>query len=323
MTNLRDRLKARIDAEGFISVADYMQACVQTYYATQQPFGVQGDFTTAPEISQIFGEIIGAWVAHAWLTSGMSQAAMVELGGGRGTLMKDALRATQTVSQFHERIQVVMVESSVALAKLQRETLAGAHPRVSSQTGIDPLPPCPCFFIANEFFDALPIEQTVQAEVRKIIWEHESFAFNAAQTGTIRERCPPAETLMQRLCAHLKTYGGALLAADYGHTKTRSGDTLQAVKNHRYIDIFACPGEADITAHVNFETLAAIATNQGLTVEVLTQGAFLQRHGAKLRLAALCKHADQAQQDQIVQGLERLMAPEQMGELFKVLLVVA
>jgi NADH dehydrogenase [ubiquinone] 1 alpha subcomplex assembly factor 7 len=322
--NFRDALIAQTKQHKTISVAEYMRACVQEYYATATPFGAAGDFITAPEISQIFGEIIGAWVAQAWLDAGSPQASIVELGGGRGTLMKDALRATKGVPQFHASTNVIMVESSPALAQMQMDALTAAHPRVSKQTAIEPLPNQPVFFIANEFFDALPIEQTIDGVPRMIMWDEDfGFRFQDSGQGEIREYCPAAEAIMHTICAHIKARGGALIAADYGYAKAVSGDTLQAVKNHRFVGAFESAGEADLTAHVNFEALMQIATTHGLQARLQTQGGFLQENGAELRAEALCRHADKPQQNNIIQGLERLMQPDKMGELFKVLAVWA
>ncbi len=324
--SLTEKLKKRLATEKFISVAEYMSACLLDpefgYYATRTPFGTKGDFITAPEISQIFGEIIGAWVASAWQSAGNPEASIVELGGGRGTLMHDALRATKNVPHFHARTQVVMVEASPALAKQQQEILRDAHPNTTTQTALLPLPERSCFFIANEFFDALPIEQTINGKLRRIVWDG-AFKFENLGQGEIMERCPEAKAIMQQICGHLKAHGGALIVADYGYTKAAPGETLQAVKNHAYVDVLATPGEADLTAHVNFEALATIAKRHQLHTRLQTQGDFLHENAAEFRAAALCKGRDAGQQAEIVQGLERLMAPHQMGELFKVMTILA
>jgi SAM-dependent MidA family methyltransferase len=160
---LKRDLIADIKARGPLTVAEYMARCNAHYYATQEPFGAQGDFTTAPEISQIFGELVGAWLADQWQQMGRPQAVLAELGPGRGTLMKDALRATRAVAGFHDATDIHLVETSPRLCNVQQETLSGAHPRIVWRDSVDALPPLPLLLIANEFFDALPVEQYVKA----------------------------------------------------------------------------------------------------------------------------------------------------------------
>lgn len=328
-------------------MADYMEACNTHYYATRDPFGTQGDFTTAPEISQIFGELIGAWLASAWQQLGNPKAVLCEVGPGRGTLMKDILRATRNVPQFHASIRVRMIETSPTLTALQRKTLNNAHGDIEWKTSLDDLPSLPLLLVANEFFDALPIHQFLQnGEERRIGLKEDTFCW--LQEGAVtREASPASLAVMQVIARHIKTHSGAALVVDYGYdTRHRepeakqssftdkldrvvanaprdngNRDTLQALKNHQFVDILSTPGEADLTAHVDFGALQQQAV--GLRTHYTTQGEFLRRLGAELRAATLCKNASSEQQKTILSGLERIVAPSQMGELFKVLAITS
>ncbi len=224
-----------------------MAACNAHYYATRDPLGAAGDFTTAPEISQMFGEMVGACLADCWQRAGApADAAYAELGPGRGTLAADALRVIGDVP-------VHLVETSPTLRQAQhaRVPLAVFHER------IEDLPPKPLLLVANEFFDALPVSQWVGDEQRLIVLQGNSLAFTA--NGLIVEDSPARTTAAAALAAHLMTRGGVALIIDYGHATSAPGDTLQAVRGHAFADPLADPGEQDLTAHVDFQALANAA----------------------------------------------------------------
>lgn len=345
MSALADIIRERIAEHGPISVADYMDLALahpeHGYYRTRDPLGARGDFTTSPEICQVFGEMIGLWVAQVWLGMGGGPISLVELGPGRGTLMADLLRATRKVPEFHDAITIHMVETSPTLANTQYMRLRHEHPRVEWLDHIDELPHSRCFFIANEFFDALPIKQFVMADdgvhERRIGWNAAEERFEFVQgpaglqlaksgqviaPGTIMEQCPAARSIMRSIAQRLKENGGAALFIDYGYLGDAHHDTLQAMKAHGFHSVLATPGEADITAHVDFTTLQQIARDAGLAVPpLLSQGQFLVRMGAELRAEVLMKASNDMQRQAIITGLQRLVSPQAMGELFKVMAV--
>ena len=332
---LIDLLRERIRTHGPITVAEYMQACLTHpefgYYTRENEkfgasiFGQGGDFTTAPEISQIFGEMLGAFLADGWQRQGKKKSILVELGPGRGTLMRDLLRATHNVRGFHEALDIRMVEISPSLRAKQQDILAGAHPCIGWADAFEPLPEMPLLLVANEFFDALPVHQWVgDAEVMVGLDDQDNLAFVIpGKNGTkqMREISPAGIAIMQSVAKHIAQHGGIALIADYGYTHG-NGDTLQAVKAHNYHPVLETPGEADLTAHVDFNALAHAAKEAGAQTECITQAQFLRRCGAELRAAQLCRNVNAAQQKIILSGLERLMSPAQMGELFKVMTVV-
>lgn len=289
------------------------------YYMTRDPFGAGGDFTTSPEISQIFGELIGAWLAGAWLSTGSpSPALLAECGPGRGTLMRDILRATARVPGFHESLQVALIETSPVLEAVQRRTLQGAHPSLRWLRRVEELPSLPLFLAANEFFDALPIRQFfASGEERHVILSDGCLAFSEGEVT--REIGEPASAIANQIASHIAHHGGAALVVDYGYAEG-GGDTLQAVKNHAFTDPLEAPGEADLTAHVDFGALADASRHGGGAAHgPVPQGVFLRRLGAELRAAHLCKNASEKDCHAILSGLERLVSPAQMGELFKVM----
>lgn len=335
-----------ITSNGPITVEHYMSLCLghpdHGVYTARDPIGADGDFTTSPEISQMFGELIGLWAASAWQTMGQpSQLHLIELGPGRGTLMADALRATHTLPGFIDALSVHLVETSQPLRAKQAESMKAS--------GIDPhwydnlasVPPGPTIIIANEFFDALPIRQFV----RKYIHWHErligleetgEFKFqtpdepqthpllttlfpNATQ-GDIAEICPSAHEVIEAIGERFQANPGAALIIDYGHVISGTGDTLQAVAKHKYTDPLAQPGEADLTAHVDFAALSQSADKAELTTHgPINQGQFLNGLGIRERAKALSQNATKAQARDIAQAQQRLTAPDQMGTLFKVM----
>lgn len=346
--SLLHELVKRIRTYGPITVAEYMEQALghprYGYYMTRDPFGTKGDFITAPEISQIFGELLGAWVSMLWAQMGSPRCALVELGPGRGSLMRDALRATRRVQGFHENICVSMVENSPVLRTLQQATLKEVHERIYWHTDLDELPALPTIFIANEFFDALPIRQYIRTSEglkEKMVtvdeYQEDKLCFTIKETGlrlvkggaysddgAVVETCPAARQWLHHMAAHIERYGGAAIIIDYGYTDGSRGNSLQAVKNHGFHPVLEAPGEADITAHVDFDMLGRIAYEAGLATHgVVSQGTFLKRLGAELRAEVLMRNADELQRQQIISGVQRLLMPEQMGELFKVLALTA
>lgn len=329
---LEQIIKKIIEKQGDISVAEYMNLALahpeHGYYMGRDPLGVAGDFTTAPEISQVFGEIIGAWLANQWLLLGApDNIALVELGAGRGTLMADILRATKNLKGFHEAKSVHIVEISPHLRQKQWKTLAGKHERIEWHETIDTLPKNPILLVANEFFDALPIRQFVRSEAglleKFVIVQDDKLRFAPpSNDGDVVETCEPAINIMRELSKHIKTHKGTGIIIDYGYVGGSAGDTLQAMKNHKYHDVLADVGEADITAHVDFLALAEAARAEGIIAEdAIPQGAFLMRNGAGERTTNLCAISAPEQQKSLISGLKRLADPEEMGELFKVLII--
>lgn len=340
-------IKDTIRAEGPMAISDYMQLCLghpqYGYYIKKDPFGEQGDFITAPEISQVFGELIGLWCADMWAQTGGGPAGLVELGPGRGTLMQDALRATRNIEEFHDYLTIHLVETSPILQTTQFHTLQNAHERLEWDESIDALPEKPLFIIANEFFDALPIRQHVQTKdgmkERRVGIDEESgelcYVMVSAglslakgdsdiDVGTIIESCQAAKEIVGTLCEHLRAHGGALLMIDYGYLGDSHQDTLQAVKGHLYHSPLKDPGDADITAHVDFNTLAEVAEDHGMAVHgPIEQGKFLVRLGAEIRTEKLLQNANEEQGMLLVEGVKRLIDPAQMGELFKVMAICA
>ena len=310
---LEARLKARIAATGPISVADYMAEANAHYYATRDPFGVDGDFITAPEISQMFGELIGIWLADLWQRAGEPEAPRyVELGPGRGTLAGDALRAMRGAGLAP---QVELVETSPVLRAAQAEMLAARwHDDIAS------LPPGePLLIVANEFFDALPVRQFAAGRELRV-----GFDGRFVRDGDVEtETSPLALAIVGDIAARLAAQGGAALIVDYGHDRPGTGDTLQAVSGHAFADPFAAPGERDLTAHVDFDALARAARAGGVRVfGPVGQGAWLNAMGIKARAAALAKSQPE-RSGEIMAARERLTAPAQMGRLFRVMALIA
>ncbi|MEZ5796083.1 MAG: SAM-dependent methyltransferase [Paracoccaceae bacterium] len=340
MTALGDLLVARIAAQGPISLADYMAECllhpVHGYYTTRPPFGAAGDFITAPEISQMFGELLGLALAQYWLDLGAPAAfTLAEPGPGRGTLMADVLRATARVPGFHAAARVVLVEASPRLRAVQRQALA-AH-RVAWVEGLAELPQAPLMLIANEFFDALPIRQFTRsgggwAETmvglrdgrlalgRGPVAPLGGLADRLADTaeGEVVETCPAAAPAMAEIAGRIARHGGLALVVDYGDGPSR-GDTFQALRGHAYADPLEAPGEADLTAHVDFAALARAA--RPCATALVPQGALLERLGIGARTRALAAGLQGAALQAHLAARHRLTAPEEMGTLFKALAV--
>ena len=319
------------------TVADYMAAANSHYYATRDPLGAAGDFTTAPEISQMFGEMIGVWIADLWVRAGSPAFRYVELGPGRGTLAADALRAMARFQCVPVNTHFVETSATLRAAQLARIPAAIHH------DDIDDLPDDgAAIIVANEFFDALPVHQYIRTSGgwRERMVERQGArlvpvpgeapaddlvpaALRNAAEGSIVETAPVSAAIMQRGAFRLARQGGAMLVIDYGYSGPAAGDTLQAVKAHRFADPFADPGEVDLTTHVDFTALADAARSAGAAVSaVATQGDWLQRLGIDERLQSLAAAApDRATE---LQGQrDRLVAADAMGELFKVMAITA
>jgi NADH dehydrogenase [ubiquinone] 1 alpha subcomplex assembly factor 7 len=304
---------AQLSRTGPITVEAYMAACNAHYYATRDPLGTAGDFTTAPEISQMFGEMVGACLGDCWRAAGApADAIYAELGPGRGTLAADALRV---LGQAGFAGEVHLVETSPALRKRQRERVPGAI----FHDSIEDLPARPLLLPANEFLDALPVRQWVGDEERRIVAQDGGLAF--LSNGMVHEDSPARAAVAEAIGRHVASHGGVALLIDYGHERSAPGDTLQAVRRHRFADPLAAPGEQDLTAHVDFEAVASAARKAGAAVTgLVSQGDWLARLGIHQRAAALCTQNPDRSGD-IESALERLTAPGQMGDLFKVMAV--
>jgi NADH dehydrogenase [ubiquinone] 1 alpha subcomplex assembly factor 7 len=344
---LERHLKALIAAEGPIPVARFMAEALghpeHGYYRTRDPLGVAGDFITAPEIAQVFGELIGAWCAVLWEQAGRPDPVqLVELGPGRGTLMADALRlAGKVAPAFDAAAKLHLVETSPALRAAQAAAL-GERPRWHDT--IESVPERPTILIANEFFDALPVHQLVR---RGGAWHERLVGLDpatgalrfevaaepsplappdlpAAADGDIFELRPAGDAIAGAIARRIAAHGGGALIVDYGHAASAVGDTLQAVRGHGHAPVLEAPGEADLTAHVDFAALGRAAEAAGVSVfGPVDQGNFLRALGIEARLAALAAAAPDAQtRAAVLGGAERLTEPRQMGTLFKALALI-
>ena len=313
MTPLERALHDRIRAEGSITVEAYMEACNDYYYATRDPFGAQGDFTTAPEISQMFGEMIGAALSDCWKRAGSpADAIYAELGPGRGTLAADALRVLRS-GEFGGDVH--FIETSPVLRERQAAAIREAH----FDERIDDLPEKPLLLVANEFLDALPVRQFVNGIERRVVIAAGGLAFD--RDGEIVEDSPARVEAVGAITRHLVKCGGAALIIDYGHSKGAPGDTLQAVRGHEFSPLLDRPGEQDLTAHVDFEAVERAAVSAGAAVTAIeTQRHWLNRLGIEGRAQALTR-ANPERAAEIDSALERLTAEDAMGSLFKVIAI--
>ncbi|MGR0185804.1 class I SAM-dependent methyltransferase [Azospirillum aestuarii] len=349
--SLAHHLARRIMMDGPLSVAAFMAEALGHprfgYYMRQDPFGVSGDFITAPEISQMFGELAGLWCVDTWARlGGPAPFHLVELGPGRGTLMQDALRAAALVPAFREAARVHLVETSPTLRARQKETLAGLP--VAWHDRLEDVPEGPTLILANEFFDALPIRQvqktnhgwferlididsTESTDTPRFRFVLEAFgsagarlippALRDAPEGSVVEVSPASQAVARLIGERLAAHPGAALVIDYGYRGGPVvGDTLQALRRHAYAPVLDAPGEADLTAHVDFVAIAAAAREGGAeSFGPVDQGDWLVRLGIQPRAAALKRSATATQAADIDSALARLIAPNQMGTLFKVL----
>ena len=342
MSLLKEKILRLIRAQGPISVAQYMQIALTDpkhgYYMRRDPLG--RDFITAPEVSQLFGEMIGLLFLQIWEDRGRPRKfQLVELGPGRGTLMADLLRVAKIRPAFLEAASISLIEASPVLREVQATTLQGSP--VTWRAGVPDVPDEGAFFlVANEFFDALPVHQFVRGRrgwhERMIGADGEALVFAAAPDpvphafipdlsreapeGSIYEVSPASQAIVQNIARRVGENGAALII-DYGHAKPGLGDTLQAVKANAFVDVLAEPGEADLTCHVDFAALVRAATGaQGYVFGPEPQGAFLEALGIKLRAERLKKN-NRDQASEIDAAVDRLTNPRQMGMLFQVLAI--
>jgi NADH dehydrogenase [ubiquinone] 1 alpha subcomplex assembly factor 7 len=342
MTPLGALLARRIAATGPIRLSDYMAECLlhplHGYYATRDPLGRAGDFITAPEISQMFGELLGLALAQNWLDQcAPAPFVLAEPGPGRGTLMADIWRATRGVPGFHAAARVHLIEASATLRAVQERALAGLP--VSWHDAVGDLPDAPLWLVANEFFDALPIRQFHRdpAGWREVVVGLDGgrlamgltapaplalLAHRLADTepGTVVELCPAAAPIMDQIATRIARHGGAALIVDYGGWQSR-GDTFQAVRGHARADPMDSPGLADLTAHVDFQALAAAAAGLDRS-RLIPQGTLLQLLGIAARAARLARTMDEAALQRHQAALHRLTDPGEMGSVFQALALV-
>ncbi|TNJ48503.1 class I SAM-dependent methyltransferase [Phaeobacter sp. B1627] len=340
---LKASLKRRILLDGPISIADYMSDCLLHpefgYYTTGTPIGTEGDFITAPEISQMFGELLGLALVQAWLDQGSpAPFTLAELGPGRGTLMSDLLRATASVPGFHTAMDLVLIEASPRLRARQAEALSAHAPRWLPS--VEDLPQQPLYLVANEFFDALPIRQFQRAgegwRERRVGWDDAGntlmFGLGAevqqpalahrlqdTREGDLVETCEVACVVTEAIAQRIADHGGTALLVDYGDWRSL-GDTLQALRAQAPADPLQDPGQADLTAHVDFEALALAARAAGCAHTRLSpQGVVLERLGITERARTLAAPLDGDPLAALIAAHRRLTHPEEMGNLFKVL----
>ena len=350
-TALEDRLIALIRARGPITVADYMADALfhpqDGYYTARAPIGADGDFITAPEVSQIFGELIGLWLVQSWTDMGAPAAFnLVELGPGRGVLMQDVLRAARLRPAFLDAAHVFLVETGGRLRLEQRRRLKDSGVKIDWADRFADIAPAPTLLVANEFFDCLPVRQFVRVaagwreRLVGIAPDGTGLAYTLGQTppeptldlpsrdeapeGAIYELNEAAEAAAEEIARALVAAGGRALIIDYGHLHDGFGETLQAVRRHAHWPVLSAPGAADITAHVNFERLTRVAFNAGASAQgPVAQGAFLERLGLPFRLERLSHGKTPAEVMSLHQGALRLVSPDQMGELFKAFCISA
>jgi NADH dehydrogenase [ubiquinone] 1 alpha subcomplex assembly factor 7 len=343
---LEAEIRRRIAAAGPMPVGEYMTLCLTDaehgYYTTHDPFGAGGDFITAPEVSQMFGEMIGLWMAAVWKQMGSPKSLhVIELGPGRGTMMSDALRAAKVMPAFLEAATIHLVEISPALVAQQEHSLRHLSIPQNWHRALADVPKGPTIVVANEFFDALPVNQAVKTEQG---WHERLIEIDSA--GNLRftialEPLPHFDRLLppvlrdahagaifewrtdmvaMELGRRLARDGGAALVIDYGHAESAAGDTLQAVGRHAYADLLSAPGSVDLTAHVDFQALAGAVEAMGaVSYGPITQSQFLRRLGILTRAAALKSKAEASAAGNIDAALKRLISEggAGMGALFK------
>ncbi len=334
-------LKKQIQTTGPMNVGAFMAQALghpeHGYYMGRDPFGVAGDFTTAPEISQMFGEMIGAWIADIWAQMGAPKKfILLECGPGRGTLMADALRATKNVRGFHAALKLHFLETSPAMKAAQEKAVQSYNP--AWHEGLDTVPDdLPLIVIGNEFLDALPVRQlqkTKNGWAERMVGLNDSgdFCFSlvpyigaapdapgAAAEGHIFEFSPAQVSFVTEICRRIKRQGGAALFIDYGENESKYGESLQAIADHKVVSIFDHVGEADISANVDFGAMAQAASKEGAAVfGPVAQGDFLNNLGIEQRAEVLMKAAKtQAQKEDIEKALHRLCDSGEMGAMFK------
>ena len=337
MPPLERMIREAIAAEGPMRLDRYMALCLghpqHGYYMAHEPFGEHGDFVTAPEISQMFGELIGIWCVACWQAMGAPPGFnLVELGPGRGTLMADILRAAKVMPGFASAVRVHLVETSPRLRDMQEQAIGC---RATWHDALASVPEAPAILIANEFFDAIAIRQFERRDGR---WHERCVGINGeklviglsaaevegqgapGKDGDVIELAPARVDIALEIGARLARNPGAALIIDYGHLVSAPGDTLQALRQHAHVPVTQAPGECDLTSHVDFAALAKALRNGGAAVwPALTQRAFLLAMGIEARVAVLAAKADAPTRDILQRALTRLADQAQMGNLFKVL----
>ncbi|MGB0935364.1 MAG: class I SAM-dependent methyltransferase [Alphaproteobacteria bacterium] len=329
MAALKDILIEQIQREGPISVEQYMRQCLYHpeygYYKARNPLGAAGDFTTAPEISQMFGEMISIWLQDLWGRAGAPDSfSLIEIGPGQGTLMHDILRVAS--KDFMAAADIHLVDVNPVLIAAQREKLS--HYNITWHEDVkSALQDKTTFVVCNELFDALPIQQYINqngAWTERLIEVQNNQLCFQSDASEIREECADAIQLMQSLSDHLAEHSGAGLFIDYGYCANETGDTFQALKDHRFQDVLQDPGNCDLTAHVNFGALKKQAKTSGcVEFGLTTQRNFLIELGIETRADMLSMKANSAQASDIKSALKRLINVSEMGELFKVLAVTS
>ena len=346
---LQSEIKRLIKTSGPMPVWRYMELCLTHpefgYYVSRDPLGREGDFTTAPEVSQMFGELLGLWAASVWKAIGSpSLLRLIELGPGRGTMMADALRALRVLPPLYQSLSVHLVEINPVLREKQKSMLSGVR-NIAWHDGIDDIPDGPAVIFANEYFDVLPIHQVVRRETGwhertveidaggKLVFGSASEPtprfevllpplVRAAPVGAVFEWRPDAEIM--KIASRVRDQDGAALIIDYGHIRSDAGDTFQAIARHSFADPLKDPGQADVTAHVDFEALARAAEDIGARVHgPVQQGEFLKRLGIETRAVTLMAKASHEVSEDISSALKRLIGGGRggMGSMFKVLAV--
>lgn len=341
MNALEKIIHSQIEQSGPMDVGQFMNLALSHpehgYYMKQDPLGVGGDFVTAPEVSQMFGEIVGAWAAHSWMQMGAPEAFVIlECGPGRGTLMADMMRACAGVKGFCNAAQVHLLEISPVLKARQGEALAEYD--VQWHDDFTDVPDdLPIIIVANEFFDALPFRSLVYLDgawfervvavsdgvlvfgtraCPEALWP----SFGAPKVGDVYEFSSARSAVMEAMAGRMKAHSGAALIVDYGHGVASYGDTFQGVRGHEYADVLKGVGDADLTSHVDFSALIDVAKGQGCAVAPLAeQGAFLRILGIEARAAYLSEKCSEQQAAALGKGLHRLIDGGEMGALFKVM----
>lgn len=341
MNALGERIAALIAAQGPISVAQFMTLALHDpeagYYSTRDPFGRGGDFITAPEISQMFGEMLGLWCGQVWVDQGCPKnTRLVELGPGRGTLMADALRALKRVPGFLDDVELVLVEASPTLRDVQRERLKDSGAKIRWSAHFD-VSDGPLLLLANEFFDALPVRQYVKTArgwcERMVVLKDGALEFAlapqvtpaaaipasraGAPDGGVYETAPAGISLTEEISRLIATHGGAALLIDYGYADPGFGETLQALRDHRFAPLLSDPGAADLSAHVDFAALTDAARHGGAQIYgPRRQGEFLEGLGIGVRTRRLIQ-VNPSEGESLTKAFARLTAPDQMGNLFQ------
>ncbi|MFV9875199.1 MAG: class I SAM-dependent methyltransferase [Rickettsiales endosymbiont of Dermacentor nuttalli] len=355
--DLNYKIKSLIKAKNKIDISELMSAISSDpeygYYSSQYELHTNKDFITSPEISQLFGEVIGIWSAYQWQQlSSPKEISFVELGPGRGTMMYDILLATRNVPGFHKSVNINMIETSIALQKIQKSNLSNLqNVNISWHNNFADIPKQPLILVCNEFFDALPVNQyiklsnewheimvTMKNGTEELYFIYETVNARTCEllnldypnvpNGGIVEISYQAIDIIKQIAEHIKIFGGVALIIDYGYDRDNKRSdqqyisTLQAIYNHKFHPILQNLGEADITAHVDFYSLCQAALIKGIKVmDIISQGKFLQDMGIQIRARTLLSKLNNSQAEELLTAMERLISPSQMGDLFKVLII--